>query len=371
MNNNKRKSLIIVILLIIIVSLSCVFVFRYQNKKDELPSYGSTEKFEHKNVNANINSKHQLNIISQYGDKEAYHPKVLTFEDKWNGYKYWMSYTPYPQGDDSKENPHIAVSNDLVTWTTLCNLDTPEDTQAGLRYNSDSHIVYNNKLNRLECYWRYVDDIENKAIIYRRTTVDGVNWKEKEVALLNEPRDKMDCVSPAIIFNKNQYEMWYVDKNNTIKYRNSEDGLNWSKGTKVPMNYEENVKSWHLDVIYTEKGYEMLLVAFKNWKSRNDMNLYYTVSQDGINWDTARVIMKPTVKTKNWDNKGIYRSSFIYENGVYYVFYSGTDKDYHHGIGLVYGKDIFNLKQISTDYTKNDEVELLKRRLKEYSEEKI
>ena len=47
------------------------------------------------------NSKYQLNIISEYGDNEAYHPKVLSFENDWNGYKYWMSYTPYPQGDDS------------------------------------------------------------------------------------------------------------------------------------------------------------------------------------------------------------------------------------------------------------------------------
>lgn len=370
--SKKKVKIITIIMLIIILALSCQFIKEYIEK-----NYNSNEvvalvaeKFEPNSIDSNNNSKYQLNIISEYGDKEAYHPKVLSFEKEWNGYKYWMSYTPYPQGDDSKENPHIAVSNDLINWGTLANLDTPTKTKAGLKYNSDSHIVYNNDLNRLECYWRYVDDTKNEAIIYRRTTIDGVNWTEKEVALLNKPRSKVDCVSPAILYEDGQYKMWYVDKNNTIKYRTSTDGLNWSKGIKVDIKYKEEVKSWHLDVIHTEKGYEMLLVSFKSWKLRNDMNLYYTISQDGINWRIAQTVMKPTIATDNWDNKGIYRSSFIFEDGMYYIYYSGTDKDYHHGIGLVYGKDIFNLKQITTDFTKQEEVELLKTTFKRYRDSK-
>lgn len=59
---------------------------------------------------------YKLEIISSYGDNEAYHPKVITFNKKWNGYKYWMSYTPYPGGNSEYENPHIAVSNDLINW---------------------------------------------------------------------------------------------------------------------------------------------------------------------------------------------------------------------------------------------------------------
>lgn len=374
MNNKRNKSIVIIISIIVLIL--CGVFFLNNKEKSNINDVNNTlrsegkESFEPQSIDFNTNSKYKLNIISTYNDNEAYHPKVLSFKEGWNGYKYWMSYTPYPQGDDLKENPHIAVSNDLINWKTLCNLDTPADVRPQLRYNSDSHIVYNDKLNRLECYWRYVDDVENKAIIYRRTTMDGINWSEKEVAVLNEPRSKVDCVSPAIIFEDGLYKMWYVDKNNVIKYRISEDGLNWSKATKINLAYEEDVKSWHLDVIHTEKGYEMLVVSFKSWKLRNDMNLYYTVSPDGINWETAKIIMKPTIETNNWDNKGIYRSSFIYEDGIYYIYYSGTDKDMHHGIGLVYGKDIFNLNQITTDYTNLEEVEVLKENLNLYRNSK-
>lgn len=370
--NNKISKIIFIILAIIMLVLCCI-IFLNNKGNDNLNNVNnntvinnSEEKNEPLSIDFNNNSKYQLNIISEYGDNEAYHPKVLSFMDKWNGYKYWMSYTPYPQGDDSKENPHIAVSNDLIEWETLENLDTPSDMRPQLRYNSDSHIVYNDKLNRLECYWRYVDDIENKSIIYRRTTTDGINWTEKEISVLNEPRSKVDCISPAIIFEDNIYKMWYVDKENVIKYKISEDGINWSKETKINIDYEDKVKAWHLDVIHTEKGYEMLLVAFENWKLRNDMNLHYTTSSDGVNWKTAKVIMQPTRETNNWDNRGIYRSSFIYEDGVYYIYYSGTDKDLHHGIGLVYGKNIYNLKQTTIDYTKKEETELLKQIIQIY-----
>lgn len=364
--NNKKIKIVFIIILIIILALVCKFVFEYQANNAAQVGAHPVEKFEPPSIDSNNNSKYQLNIISTYGDNEAYHPKVLTFENAWNGYKYWMAYTPYPQGDDSKENPHIAVSNDLITWETLDNLDTPTKTRKGLKYNSDSHILYNSDLDRLECYWRYVDDTKNESIIYRRTTKDGVNWTKREVALLNKPRSKVDCISPAILYESGQYKMWYVDQKNTVKYRTSEDGLNWSDATKISLDYEEEVKSWHLDVIHTEKGYEMLVVAYEKWELRNDMNLYYTTSQDGINWETAKVIMRPTVGTDNWDNKGIYRCSFIYQDGVYYIYYSGTDLDYHHGIGMVFGKDIFNLKQITTDYTKLEEVEILKNIFKKY-----
>ena len=335
---NRKKKIIVGIILIVIFALCFV------------PSQKT-------------NSKYKLNIVSTYGDNEAYHPKVLSFKSAWNGYKYWMSYTPYPKGDDSKENPHIAVSNDLINWKTILNLDEPMHTQPQKRYNSDAHIVYNDKLNRLECYWRYVDDVEDKAIIYRRFTTDGYNWSKKEIAFIEDPRSEKDCVSPAILFEDGIYKMWYVDKNNTIKYTTSLDGKEWKEIKILKMNYEEPVKTWHLDVIHTEKGYEMLVVAFENWQLHNDMSLYYSISSDGIEWKMAKAIMRPTTKTINWDNKGIYRSSFIYEDGIYYVYYSGTNRKLHHGIGLVYGKDIYNLKENTTNYKNNKNIESLKKKI--------
>lgn len=85
------------------------------------------------------NAPNKLSIIGPYGDDEAYHPKVLYFENGWNGYTYWLSYTPYPHADDTKEDPCIACSNDLETWVVPPGLINPlsrRDNDRG--YNSDT-----------------------------------------------------------------------------------------------------------------------------------------------------------------------------------------------------------------------------------------
>ena len=44
----------------------------------------------------------------------------------------------------------------------------------------------------------------------------------------------------------------------------------------------------------------------------------------------------------------------------YFVFYSGTNRSYNHGIGFVYGKDIKNLKAINTNFNSKKEIDKLK-----------
>lgn len=339
---NQKKKIIISIILVVIFALCFI-------------------------PNQNYNCKNKLEIISSYGDNQAYHPKVLAFENKWNGYKYWMSYTPYPKGEDGKENPHIAVSNDLINWTSPADnvnpLDEPEDKQAGKRYNSDSHIVYNKDKDELECYWRYVDDIENKVYIYRKTSKNGINWTPKIVTAYSNNRKEKDYISPAIIYEDNLYKIWYVDKNYNVVYATSDNGIEWKDQNKIKLEYPTKLNTWHIDVIHTKKGYEMLAVAWDKWANRNNMNLYYTSSNNEISFEKTRIILEPSKGTPYWDNKGIYRSSFIYENGKYYVFYGGTRKNYEHGIGLVYGENIDNLHKIAIDFTKNNQIEKLKKQL--------
>ncbi len=51
----------------------------------------------------------------------------------------------------------------------------------------------------------------------------------------------------------------------------------------------------------------------------------------------------------------MYRSSFIYSDGLYYVYY-GARNDYSNmGTGLLVGKDIFDLKGIDIDYINEGE----------------
>ena len=52
-------------------------------------------------------------------------------------------------------------------------------------------------------------------------------------------------------------------------------------------------------------------------------------------------------KEKAWDNRGIYRSSFFVENGIYYIYYSGIGypkgPNSSQGVGLTYGPSVKNI----------------------------
>lgn len=68
-------------------------------------------------MKTNTSSELRLNIETYYGGKnQPTHPSVVSFEKAWNGYKYWMAYSPFPNGNGDEENPCIAVSNDLLYW---------------------------------------------------------------------------------------------------------------------------------------------------------------------------------------------------------------------------------------------------------------
>lgn len=50
---------------------------------------------------------------------------MIAFPEPWNGYRYWMAYTPYPYANGSEENPSICASNDMLYWETPEGLANP------------------------------------------------------------------------------------------------------------------------------------------------------------------------------------------------------------------------------------------------------
>ena len=356
----KKYKRVVFILSLIILFLSGAMVIEYRKEKPVKEKIIIKEKIIEKEVETvenYHNSPYRLELISAYGDSDAFHPKVYNFEKPWNGYKYWMAFSPYPKGNDGKENPHIKVSNDLINWTEPEGFTNPLEGAPightmGWIYNSDPHLTYNYDTDTLECYYRYVNDVNNKVIIYRLTTKDGVHWTEKE-EILKATRSKKDYLSPAIIYEDGIYKIWFVDKWNVVKYMESEDGYHYKNERVIKLNYQlSTLRTWHLDIIHTKNGYELITVAYTSWDDRLSMNLFYFKSEDNINYTNDIVILRPSVKS--WDNRGIYRSSLIYENDTYYLYYSAMSRDMDRGVGLSYGKEINNLKGF--DITKNKKI---------------
>lgn len=288
----------------------------------------------------------ELKIDTPYNTGGACHPKVVYFKDGFNGYKYWMAYTPYPKHKSRYENPCILVSNDLSNWKVptglneACLDDLSNNTDEKV-YNSDTHLLYNPDTKELECWWRFVNDKE--IVIYRRRAVDGNNWTKKEVVMRFANRFREDALSPAIIYENGKYKIWYVFKNK-IWYMETTDLKNYSKPKvcQVPINSQLN--PWHLDVEKTSNGYEMIYVAYpKKAKNHFHMKLYHSMSKDNVKWSESKVILTER-KYKSWDNGGIYRSCLLFIDGKYHIIYTGWSKNENVGLGYVSGEDLASLK---------------------------
>ena len=67
------------------------------------------------------NAESHLNIPTSDGAGQCNHPSVIDFLSEyqlpeWNGYRYWMAMTPYPNSDATKECPNLVASHDGINW---------------------------------------------------------------------------------------------------------------------------------------------------------------------------------------------------------------------------------------------------------------
>jgi hypothetical protein len=254
------------------------------------------------------------------GGDQPIHPKVLYFKDGFGGYKFWMAYTPYPNGNDGEENPCIACSNDMINWITPNGVQNPIDAGTSVNYMSDTHLVYNNNTKELEIWYRQVLNGER---IYRRTSTDGVVWNEREQIQYFNNGSIVNALSPTVIFEDGKYKIWVAtgNPNGIVKYYESLDGYDWEFITST------NLIAWHLDIIKTDIGYEAIISD-----SQPGSSISYSKSVDGVTWTDKEQLLTSPVGDK-WDSSRLYRASFIKNNGTYYVYYTGVYNN-NWGIGL-------------------------------------
>ena len=285
-------------------------------------------------------------FVQTYDNKnQAVHPSVVKFSEKWNGYYYWMAYTPYANANSDVENPCIAASNDGIVWFTPAGLTNPIDTiSPATGYYSDTELIFNPTLNRLECWYRGRISGE---YIYRKTSSDGVLWDNKEE--LRSSVSSNEILSPAVILDEGVYRIWVVDaSNNVIKYYESLTGGNWQHIRDITIN-PDNRLVWHIDVIKSDIGYEMLIAA-RTVESYDDEIIYYTKSADNITYDAPVLLIDKGGKSA-WDEKTLYRATFLKESGIYTIYYSGASVNNEWYLGLtksIEPDNIFSLKGMDT-----------------------
>lgn len=267
--------------------------------------------------------------IPCYIGTSAVHPSVLYFPKGWNGYRYWMAFTPYENTDNQVENPSVVCSNDGQDWIVPPGVKNPLALSPGAPgYNSDTVLFMDRDGETMNLVYReYVPANKgSEERFYMFQSIDGTNWGTRKLIHVTDAK-VVRGMSPAIVWTGTQYMMWYVDIlmiPHKVVMKTSSDLVNWSLAVETDIVADVGRQIWHIDI----KEY-----AGKYWALIQDDvadgapgYLYAAKSDDGVHWTRSEnPIMRGMPGT--WQS-GIYKSTFvpkITERGVTFdIWYTGT-----------------------------------------------
>lgn len=264
------------------------------------------------------------------GSGQAIHPDVYDSGagQTWNGYRYWMAFTPFPGGDSSFENPSILASNDLETWVVPNGLTNPiEADPGGADYNSDPELVVAG--GTMYCYFRQT--IGANCTLYYRSSTDGVTWSDKVSVLTGT---SIQLVSPTIIYDGSQYVMWYGDQTGGTKlYRVTSPNPTgpWTGATLCGLSIPTGHNYYHFNAHYESGLYYMFVTSSP---ADNTDPLWLAMSNTGLNWTTGQIPILEVGDVGAWDEVQLYRSAPIRTATGFVVIYSGksnTPAQWHLG----------------------------------------
>lgn len=252
------------------------------------------------------------------GTNQVTHPSVLHFPEGWNGYKYWMAYTPYPGSDDDHEDPNLAVSNDGITWVHAPGVTQPLDNQVGVPYNSDPDLVMGPN-NTMYLFWRLYDSSlgSNQEKVYVRTSTNGTTWTSRAL-VWQFTETTLRTLSPSFIYENNRWTAWFIDQQGStrtfkkmVSTTNSPTG-GWGAATTMTIAPIISGKQvWHVSV----KRMGNILVGLMNVINPGTGGLggliQLITSQDGNTWVASDETVIPQVR--GTEHNHLYRASFFPE----------------------------------------------------------
>ena len=252
------------------------------------------------------------------GMNQSTHPSVIETPGRWNGWRYWMAYTPYPFANGREENPSIAVSNDLKTWHIPQGLYNPiaNNNETACDELKDPHILYNDSLDRLEVWYLGRKDSTiasgSDLLLFRKTSENGIAWSDYEI---------MDTVtgtlSHSVDYHNGTYRAWAIKPSSDgtpgkLLLKQSIDGRHWNEATACLFGSTNSIEQiWH-GAVSRDSIYRFTFIP----NSGNSAEVLYSESRDGVKWTTPSAII-----SKGNARHNFYRPCILAANDSLYCFY--------------------------------------------------
>lgn len=248
------------------------------------------------------------------GSGQATHPDVVDMVQEtgrpWNGWRYWMAYTPYPDSQDAFENPCIAASQDGFTWYDPSNEGiNPIDPTPPYAWNSDTELIWDPENECMVLNWRQ-PRWDNRVYMEFAVSTDGVNWEHQKHPALDFG------VSQAIV-RRGPGDWWAFGFSGTVynTFRATSLLGTWTKTATTFYPWPEGslptgASMWHHNVIWHKDQFRMLACR------KDGGGGYPAVSEDGVTWRASSQIVL---------GGSPYRPSMtVHENGTHYRTWYGA-----------------------------------------------
>ena len=290
-----------------------------------------------------------------------WHPTVVYIPEGFGGHQWWMAESPYHPVVELKpyrarwELPCVHYSDDGILWKSIANNPVDDLTEQQILdedYLSDPHLVYKDGVLELSYRLTLLTDKQiqgNKTVLYKKTSVDGVDWSERIVVADLRRKEDVEIwgeqiISQAILWTGTEYQCWYVDgsgyeKNRGIKMTTSEDGVHWTKAKQCKIvDYKDT--PWHIDVQQIDGAYHMLCYGDTSGK------LAYLTSEDGRNWQYKTIVISPSHSLGSFYSQRIYRSCAVKAGEYIHIYFSAATAKRSY-IGLLRTKDWKKFEHVS------------------------
>lgn len=265
---------------------------------------------------ARANIAARINIPTYEGSGVAVHPSVYYNQNAWNGYEYWMAYTPYPSANSQLENPSIAVSHDGNSWVVPEGLSDPIEPvpAGGVNYNSDPNITVGND-GLMYLFWRTVGVPAAGETWYYRTSANGTLWSDRTI-IREDLQSVRRLVSPS--FSQLADGSWVayavniVPKPYVVERLKADALLGLASAEPKSVTITGNsAQPWHIDVHRVAGEWQMLVQD----GGAGGGDLWAAVSADGLNFQAGGPCISK--ETGQWDSL-YYKSCFVpaMKNGV-------------------------------------------------------
>lgn len=291
----------------------------------------------------------RLNIETYLaGKNQPTHPSMISFEEPWNGFRYWMAYSPYPFGNGEEENPSIACSNDLCYWTIPYGFLNPiaNNEEVGCAELKDPHILYRDDLDRIEVWYlgrlhKNLGGDGKTLCLFRKYTTDGVAWSNFEVMT------HTDCLSPSTIWHEGKYKLWEIGYGKTkgiLRYSESEDGLKWHNLQKCEIAGISDNALWHGSVSLGGGVFHLVFIR----EMKGSQSIFYCHSLDGIRFSNETEILR---NDKSWNY--LYRPYLLVDEDKTICVYGVVNRDNKWYLSMNVGETEAALRTLSqTDTSK-------------------